>query len=224
MKPIYIFGAGKIAEIALSVFSSNPQLKVAGFIVDDIFLEKTTFHDYPILSYSNFITTNSPNDYYVFVALGYQELNTVRMTKTNSLIQLGFTTVNCIDPRISIPKSCSIGTNCMILQGANLQPFVSIADNCFIWSGATIGHHSEIAEGAWITSGVTIGGNSIIGKRCFLGLNSTIANDVILGDDCFVGAATLITKSKESNSVIIEAESEVIRLNSQQFLSLTKMK
>ena len=40
----------------------------------------------------------------------------------------------------------TIGDNCLILPGANIQPHCKIEDNTFIWNDALIGHHSLIKK------------------------------------------------------------------------------
>ena len=47
---------------------------------------------------------------------------------------------------------------------------------------------------------------------------------VTLGDDCMVGAGTLITKSANNGSVFIEKNTDLFKLNSEQFVRITNMK
>jgi UDP-3-O-[3-hydroxymyristoyl] glucosamine N-acyltransferase len=87
-----------------------------------------------------------------------------------------------------------------------------------------IGHDSLIKDHTWISAGAVIGGNSSVGEKSFIGLNATIGNNVVVGDSCLIGARTLITKALYQESVVVDRDSEILRLTSKQFIKITKLK
>jgi UDP-3-O-[3-hydroxymyristoyl] glucosamine N-acyltransferase len=92
----------------------------------------------------------------------------------------------------------------------------------FVWSGAMVGHHSSVGDNCWLTSCCNISGVVTIGKNCFLAVNSTIAHSVQVGDDCFIGANALVAKCTEDQEVYLAESSKPFRLNSQQFLRMSR--
>jgi acetyltransferase-like isoleucine patch superfamily enzyme len=69
-----------------------------------------------------------------------------------------------------------------------------------------------------------IGGGSVVGERCFLALNATVGNEVKIGSDSILGARTLLTRSVASKSVLVERDTELFRLDSDQFLRISKLR
>ena len=86
-----------------------------------------------------------------------------------------------------------------------------------------IGHHSEIGDHCWVTGRANISGSVIVGKNCFFAVNATVTNDIRIGNRCIIGANTLVTKGLQDGQVVIERSSEVFRLNSDQFLRITRL-
>ena len=112
----------------------------------------------------------------------------------------------------------------MILDNQSIQPFASIGSNCFIWSGVLIAHHVTIGDHCWITSEASVAGHSNIGESSFIGINATIGHMVNIGNQCFIGANTLITKNADDKSVFIQKDTDLFRLNSDQFIKFSKMR
>ncbi len=87
-----------------------------------------------------------------------------------------------------------------------------------------MGHHSVIKSHTWITSGANIGGNVKISEKCFLGLNSTVGQMVKIGENCFLGANSLLTKNLKKNSVCINNDTKIFKLDTKNFYRLTKFR
>ena len=163
----------------------------------------------------------SPQDYHMFVAIGYQELNQVRAQKCSEAKSKGFSLVSCIGQNANIPSDLIYGENCFIMDNVMIHPCVQLGMNNFIWSGVMIGHHSKIGNHCWLTSSSQVAGGVNMGDRCFLSINSTIGNQLNIGDDCFFGANSLITKCTNNDEVYLQQSTSAHRLNSRQFLKLT---
>ena len=61
-----------------------------------------------------------------------------------------------------------------------------------------------------------------VGRNSFFAINSTVGNDVVIGAECFIGANALVTKDLADGQVVIEKSTEVQRLNSAQFLRISR--
>jgi acetyltransferase-like isoleucine patch superfamily enzyme len=61
-----------------------------------------------------------------------------------------------------------------------------------------------------------------MGKNCFLAVNATVAHGIEIGDDCFIGANALVTKTAQPGSVYLVENTKPFRLNSRQFLRMSK--
>tara|TARA_Y100001968_G_scaffold331601_1_gene386807 strand:- start:1097 stop:1777 length:681 start_codon:yes stop_codon:yes gene_type:complete len=221
MKPIIIFGAGKVAQIIHFFFSEYTQRKIISFCVDSKYKTQNELNNIPIIEFDHLIKSYPPSAVDIFVAMGYKEMNKSREEKYKLFKGLGYTLTSYIDTNSNIPKNCIIGENCFLMSNVIIHPFVKIGNNVFIWGGSMVGHHSQIEDHTWITSSTSISGNSSIGRNCFLGLNSSIGNSIKIADYCFIGANSLIIKSTKHSEVFITAGTKSMRLNSEQFTKLS---
>ena len=103
-----------------------------------------------------------------------------------------------------------------------IHPCVHLKNDVFVFSGAMVGHHSVIEDHCWLTASCNIAGNVHIGANTFLAVNATIGHSISIGKNCFVGANTLVTKDIEEEKVLIAESTKPIRLNSSQFLRMSK--
>jgi sugar O-acyltransferase (sialic acid O-acetyltransferase NeuD family) len=224
MKKLVIFGNGQVADIMFSYFQKSDEYKVVAFCVDDKFKLKKKHLTLPLLPFSKLKKLCPVNDYFVFVAISYAQMNQKRKDKYNQLKKIGYRFANFINSKLEMPSNVKIGENVAILDSKCIQPFANIHNNVFIWNGTIVGHHTLIKSHSWITSGANIGGNSIIGEQCFLGLNSTVGNMTKIGKNCFLGANSLITKNLANNKVCINKDTSIFELGTSDFTRLTKFK
>ena len=219
MRKMVIFGTGKIAECAYLFFSKNHKYKICAFCCDEKYIKTKTFKNLPIVAFQNIEKKYPPNEYSLFVAIGYHNLNRLREIKFYEAKRKGYILPTYIDSDLQV--KVFPGQNTMILDGCIIQPEVKVGNNVFIWGGAMIGHHSVIKSHSWITGGANVGGISTIGKGCFLGLNSTIGQGVKIGSGCLIGANTLTTRNLRRQSVVVNSDTPIHRLNTKHFEKIT---
>jgi sugar O-acyltransferase (sialic acid O-acetyltransferase NeuD family) len=222
MKPIVLFGAGKIAEVLLYFFRNHSDREVVACTTDRDHLPEEVWNGLPTVPFENLATTHPPRQFDLFVALGYQDLNRLRARKCEEARAMGYTLPSYIHPESGLPKDCVYGDNCFVMNHVMIHPRVRLGNNVFVWSGAMVGHHSSVGDNCWLTSCCNISGVVTLGKNCFLAVNSTIAHSVQVGDDCFIGANALVAKCTEDNEVYLAESSKPFRLNSQQFLRMSR--
>ncbi len=218
-KPLIIFGAGKIAEAVTYFFERDSEYEISAYIEDDVYVSKEQYMNKPLLKLSEVETKFPKTEYAVFVAVGYQGINSFRTQKYLYFKQLGYSFANYISPFVK--GNFTIGENSIIMDYAMIQPCVSIANNCFVWGGAMIGHHAKIEDNVWLTGGCMVGGVTQIGQSSFIGLGAVVGHEVAIGEQCMIGASALIIKNLENKAVVIASPTEKHRLNSQQFTRMS---
>jgi sugar O-acyltransferase (sialic acid O-acetyltransferase NeuD family) len=222
MKPIVIFGIGKIAEAVFYYIKEESPFTVAAFSVDKEYVDVDSKYDLPVIPFEDLETKYPPEEYNMFVALGYQQLNTLRTNKLKEAKEKGYEIVSCVNKRSGILKDTQYGENCFVMHNVSIHPLVKLGDNVFIWSGAVVCHHSTINDNCWLTAGSNIMGGVNLGKNTFVAGNAMIAHSVNTGEYCFIGANSLVTKDLKDEEVIITQPTPSFRLNSKDFLKVSK--
>jgi sugar O-acyltransferase (sialic acid O-acetyltransferase NeuD family) len=222
MKPIVLFGAGKMAEVLLYFFRHHSSFEVVAATANRAYLHADTWHGLPAIAFEEIEKHYPPDKHDMFVALGYQELNALRAGKCAEAKAKGYTLVSYVHPQSGLPQDCGYGENCFIMNNVSIHPRVRLGNDVFVWSGAMIGHHSTIGDHCWLTSCANISGVVTVGKSCFFAVNATVAHNVVIGDECFIGANALVTKCTENRQVFLAESTKPFRLNSRQFLRMSK--
>ncbi len=216
-----MFGIGKIAEVIFYYAKEECGFDVVAFCVDDGYKTVGKFNNLPVIAFSEIVKTYPPEQFDMFIAVGYHDLNRLREARCKEAIEKGYTLVSIVSPKVQIPSNVLIGWNCFVMPPALIHPCVNIGNNVFVWSGALIAHHSVIDDNCWLTSCCNISGNVHIGANTFVAVNATVGHSVRIGKNCFLGANTLVTKDLGEEKVVIAESTKPIRLNSTQFLNIS---
>jgi len=221
MKPIIIFGTGRIADVIQFYMREESNLHVEAFTIDEAYQEVDTFQGLPVVPFDRVVEQYPPEKYDMFIALGYHDLNQVRAQKMQEARDKGYHLVSYVHPDSSIPKDLVYGQNCFIMNNVCIHPRVVLGDDVFVWSGTMVGHHSKVGDHCWLTSSANISGNVKIGNNCFFAVNATVGHSVEIGREAFLGANVLVTKNLEDQKVVISESHKPIKLNSKQFLKMS---
>jgi sugar O-acyltransferase (sialic acid O-acetyltransferase NeuD family) len=222
MKPLVIFGTGKIAEVLLYFFRNHSDREVVACTVDKQYMPGEEWQELPVITFEEVSEKYPPAKYDMFVALGYQDMNSLRADTCARARSLGYTLPSYIHPDSGLPGDCVLGDNCFIMNQVHIHPRVKLGSNVFVWSGAMIGHHSNIGDNCWLTSCANISGVVSVGKNCFFAVNATVAHGIKLEDECFIGANALVTKCTKPGEVYLVENTKAFRLSSRQFLRMSK--
>ncbi len=225
MKKLVLFGLGKIADVALQHFLRDGEFEVVALCCDSEWIGKGQAVDarWPVLPFETIEQHFDPAQVQMHVALGYHDLNGLRAARAAQARAKGYRLANLISRRADVGPWLQLGDNCMLLDGVGVQPGARIGNNVSIWNHTLIGHHSVIEDDVWIAAGATLGGSVRIGARSFIGLNATIGGEAQLGAQCFVGGGALVLKSAPDKSVFVQPGTDRFRLDSTQFLRMTRM-
>ena len=213
-KPLVIFGAGDIAELAHYYFSTGSTHQVVAFAVDAAYATSNIFCGLPLLALEEAIARFPPASHEFFVALSYGGLNGLRKDKYLAIKAAGYSLASYVSPRASVLNDGRIGDNCFIFEDNTIQPFVTIGSNVTIWSGNHIGHHSSIGDHCFIASHAVISGGVKIAERCFIGVNATLRDHIRVGERCVIGAGALLLADAEPEGVYMGAATERSRVPS----------
>lgn len=201
-KPIVVFGAGELAEVANYYFSRDTGRKIAAFTIDAVHLQETTFCGRPVVPFEMVNRDFDPHAYEMFVAVGYSRLNGLRQDKCLAAIEKGYGLASYISRRASVADNVTYGWNNFILEDNTLQPFVTIGNGVTLWCGNHIGHHASIGDFAFISSHVVISGGVKVGERTFMGVNATTNDHITIGARCVIGSGALIVKDVADEGVL----------------------
>lgn len=217
MKKLLIFGKGLFAEIVHQYFTDAGEYDIAAYVLDDEFVgNENTYLDRPLIKFSDVTTLYPPNQYNMFIAISYTNMNKLRERIYTAAKAKGYQLISYISPEATIKTKLPIGDNCFIFEDNTIQPFVSIGNNVILWSGNHIGHHSTIKDHNFISSHVVVSGQCIIESNCFLGVNSTLAHGVKVAKETLIGAGCSITKNTDERGVYVPAKSVKIEKTSDQ--------
>lgn len=204
MNKVIIFGTSIFADLAHFYLKHDSKYDVVAFTVNERFLNQKNFNGLPVLAFENIEKTFPPDEYDMFIAVAYQNVNKIRAKIFQQAKKKGYKLISYVNSTVKLWEEVDLGENCFIFENVVIQPHVKIGNDVIIWSGDHIGHHSEIADHCFITSHVVISGNVKIGPFSFLGVNSTIRDGIKIGAECVIGAGCVIlndTLDKEVYSV-----------------------
>ncbi len=202
-KQLVIFGAGDIAQLAHYYFTNDSNYEVVAFTVDAAYKTEPTFCDLPVIAFEEIRKFYTVEQYDIFVALSYSNLNEVRKDKYTAVKMMGYQLASYVSSKATILNEGSIGENCFILENNTVQPFVTIGNNVTLWSGNHIGHHSTIESHVFIASHVVISGGVKIGSQSFIGVNATLRDHIEVGEKCVIGAGALLMADAEPEGLYI---------------------
>ena len=213
MKKLIIFGIGEQAEMAYYYFTNDSEYEVVGFTVNKSYIDNNIFFDLPVIEFEDIEKKYNPEQYEMFVAVGYSKVNKIRTEKYIEVKDKGYKLASYISSNATVLTD-EIGDNCFILEDNTIQPFVTIGNNVTLWSGNHIGHHSNIRNNCFITSHVVISGGCKIGESTFIGVNATLRDHIKIGKSNVIGAGALILSDTEDNKVFMDTATEVSRVPS----------
>ena len=205
MAKVVIFGTSEIAEIAHFYLNRDSEHEVVGFTVDEAYLKTESFYNLPVVPYEKLEKYYSPDEYKLFIAISYQQVNKLRAEKYLNAKNRGYSFISYISSQ-AFYYGKSVGENCFIMENNVIQPFAFIGNNCLLLGVNSIAHHCIINDHCFLTSNVVLGGGVNIGEYTFLGLNTTIRNYINIGKENIIGAGSIILSDTEDRAVYSPGE------------------
>jgi len=216
-KPVIIFGNSDFAKTAYAYFKNNAPFEVCAFCVDDEYKKEDTFCGLPMIPYSK-IDNYPPEKYDFFIAIGYNNANSLRKEIFEKIKLKGYHCVTYIHPTTIVENGYNIGENCFIGENNFLQVESKIKDNVIIWGGSGIAHNVTINSHCFLCGSISIAGYTTIDEMCFIGLRALITENLHIGKQCIIGANSFINRDLKDYSVCIEKGTPLAPINSKQFV------
>ena len=207
MQKIVIFGTGDLDQ-RIFYYLKNSEDEVVAFSANKSNIESDKLLGLPVVGFENVEKEYPPEEFSMFIALAYSEMNKKRRKFFDEAKNKGYELYSYIHPSTKIWDEFEMGENCFILAENIIQPFVKIGDNVLIGSNNLISHNTIIEDNCFLTSNITLGGHITIGANSFVGLSATINQRVKIGEECIIGAGTLITKDVNDKEVYAENSSK----------------
>ena len=106
---------GKIADQAYFYLTNDSPHEVVAFTVDREYLREGMKMGLPVVAFEEVQDVYSPNDYGMFVAVGYQDLNRFRAKKYEEARTKGYTLISYVSSRAANFGDIEVGDNCFVL-------------------------------------------------------------------------------------------------------------
>lgn len=204
-KRLIIYGVGETADMAYEYFTHDSDYEVVAFTVDRDYKTSDILHDLRVVDFEDVEQAYSPNDFEIFVAASYNQLNRVRTKMYQAAKAKKYNCASYISSRAFVWRNVVIGENAFILENNVLQHKVRLGNNVTLWSGNHIGHQTIIHDNVYISSHCVISGFCEVGESSFLGVNSTLNDNIKLGKDNLVASGALILRNTEDGKLMIGA-------------------
>ena len=203
MSKVVIFGPGDIGQLALFYLRNDSEHDVVAFCSDASAIDSNQAFGLPLVAFEEVVEKYPPDEFAMFVALSYRDLNALREKKYYEAKGKGYVLISYVCSKSVMWGDTEIGDNCFIFENQTIQPFVRIGNNVTMWSGNHIGHHSSIGDHCFLTSHVVVSGHVEIGSSCFLGVNSTLKDGIKLAPRTVIGAGATRLKNTVEGGVYV---------------------
>lgn len=211
MDKVIIFGTSLFAEVAYYYLTKDSPYQVVAFTADKKFIDKSEMFGVPIVPFENIEERYPPNEFKMFIAIGYNDVNKVRAKKYSDAKEKGYQLISYVCSKAIVWDNVQFGDNCFIFEANVIQPYVKIGNDVIIWSGNHIGHHSIIKDHSFISSHAVISGSCRIGSYTFIGVNSALKEGITINDECIIGAGSLILNNTEKRGIYVGSPAKLLR-------------
>ncbi len=210
MKPVVIFGTGITAMLAHFYLSHDSPREVAAFTVTGDHLVDDSLVGLPVVPFEDVVARYSPDEFDMFVAVGYGRMNKFREAMCLRAREAGYDLISYVSSKAVVWPETVIGYNCFIMEQNIIQPFARLGNDIIMWGGSHVGHHSVIEDHVFVSSHVVISGYVTIEPNCFLGVNATIRDGITIARETVVGAGALIMKNTAAESIHVGPSAQVL--------------
>lgn len=222
MSKVVLFGNGRGADVAYRFLTKDTEHEIVGFTVDEKYIKSRELRGLPLVPFEDVQKHYPPEDFRLFILLGYQQMNGLRQTKYEAAKAKGYTLESYVASDIFRVEPIVVGENCFILDNQSISLDVTFGNNVVAWSSNHVGDMSTIGDHAWLASHVTIAASVKVENNVFLGVGATVATNVTLGAGSFVGAQALASNDVAPNTVHV-ASGEPIDVDARSFMRIMTM-
>lgn len=218
MKKLVIFGTTSFARQAYAYLSYDSPYQISAFTVHQEYIQERKLFGMDVVPFEIIQETHTPEEFEMFVAIGYKKVNRVRAAIYNLCKEKGYKLISFINSKTGYWGHVEMGDNVLVYGNGVISPFTKIGNDCLIGS-AIIAHEVNIGDHCFIAGSAMVSGKVKIGEYCFIGANATISDGVTIAPECIIGAGAIITKDTEKAGVYPGRRSEMARISSHELKS-----
>lgn len=198
-----LFGAGPFASLVWYCLTHDSGHEVAGFTVDEAYLEAPEVHGLPVRPFEELSAHFPPDRFSLLLSLGPHGTNRLRRDRYLSAKALGYGFASYVSSRAITWPDLVVGEGSMVSEGTVVQPFARIGSNSLVRSSVHVSHHVRIGDHCFIAAGACFGGLAVVEDRCFVGLNATIRDGVRLAEGSFIAAGAVVAADTEPDGLYV---------------------
>lgn len=206
MRKAVIFGVSQFSELLTYYLTAEKQVEISAYTVESAYLPAQNTFQSPVVPFEEVEKRYPPEEYGMFLCVGYNQMNTVRERIYAQAKEKGYEILSYVHPTATV-LSEPLGEGTIIFERVLIGPFVKMGVGNVFWAGAHVAHHTEIGNFNFFTISVAVAGNIHIGNNCFFGNNCTIRNNITIADHTLVGAGCYVTQSTGRYSVHVPVRS-----------------
>lgn len=216
MKRVVLFGASIFASDAYVYLTHDSPYEVAAFTVDREYIKGDTLFERSVVPFEDVESIYPPDEYAMFVAVGYQRLNRFRAERYAQAKAKGYQLISYVSSKAITWPGSVIGENCLIGPNAFVSASAKIGNNVLIGPGCIVPHYTVIKDHCFVGSAVALSGRVIVEPYCFLGTNAIIRDRVTIARECVIGAGALILEDTEEQGVYMGGSAEQLPISSDE--------
>ncbi|MEA9413107.1 MULTISPECIES: acetyltransferase [unclassified Flavobacterium] len=213
---LIIFGTGELAQLAYFYFSHDSEYDVLGFTLDSTYIDSPNYLGLPLIPFEEIENIYPPDEYKMFIAIGYSKLNQNRIDKYNQAKTKGYVLASYVSSKSTSWPGLVVGENTFIMEDNTIMPFCVIGNNILVFVNNIIAHHMVIKDHVTITSHCAIGGNVIIEEKAFIGLNASLRNNIVIGQGAIIGTAANVVKDVDDYKVMMGNPAKALEIDSSE--------
>lgn len=202
MKNLILIGGGGHCKSVIDVVECENKFKILGILDKEEFVGKDVL-GYKIIGTDTMIEKLNTSDNFFIITLGQIKSADIRKNIFEKLKFIGANIATVISPRAQVSNHSKILEGTIVMHDALVNANASVGKNCIINTKALIEHDVNIGSHCHISTSSVINGECTIGDESFIGSNSVLVQGIRLGKKTVVGAGAVVTKSSESNSLIV---------------------
>lgn len=201
MAKVVLFGNTDYTQVVWWYLENDSEHEVVAFTVNKEYLEEDELCGLPVVPYENVLSLYPPDEYKMFIAVGYAKRNKIRAELYHTARASGYELISYVHSSAINQCDLPIGDNCFIAENVVIVPFASFGNNVVIWTSSTLAHHSRVDDHSFVSHHVAISGHAKVSAYCFVGANSTVRDGITLAKSSLIGAGANILEDTVENGV-----------------------
>ncbi len=212
----FLFGAGSLAKVLLYYLRQEGREPEA-FVVDDAYFRESVFCGLQVVPFSRAQDLLPPEEYNVYVAIGYGNMNTGRKNAITRMRSMGYKTPNYVHPSV-LNASSAMGIGNLLFPGVVLDAYVEIGDGNILYPSVFVAHDCVIGDFNFFAPRVALAGDITVGNCCFFGLNCSVKNGLKIANDCLIGAGAYAAADLAEGTVLVPPRSVFLNADSKEII------